>query len=67
MLVKPENKAMVTKVLTYHLISGNIDSKAIAKSIKTGNGKAEFTTAASKLRPPGESFFFFSIPPCIYI
>ena len=43
-LLKPENKAMLTKVLTYHVVSGNFDSKEIAKSIKKGNGKAEFTT-----------------------
>ena len=45
-LLKPENKAMLTKVLTYHVVSGNFDSKEIAKSIKKGNGKAEFTTVA---------------------
>lgn len=45
-LLKPENKAMLTKVLTYHVIAGNFDSKSIAKAIKTGNGKAEFTTVA---------------------
>jgi uncharacterized surface protein with fasciclin (FAS1) repeats len=46
MLLKPENKAMLTKVLTYHVIAGNYDSKAIAKAIKAGNGKAEFTTVS---------------------
>lgn len=46
MLLKPENKAMLTKILTYHVIAGNFDSKAIAKTIKKGNGKAEFTTVA---------------------
>ena len=45
-LLKPENKATLTKVLTYHVIAGNYDSKAIAKAIKAGNGKAEFTTVA---------------------
>ncbi|MEP6849319.1 MAG: fasciclin domain-containing protein [Acidobacteriota bacterium] len=45
-LLKPENKAMLTKVLTYHVISGNYTSKDIAKAIKKGNGKAEFTTVA---------------------
>jgi len=46
MLLKPENKAMLTKVLTYHVLAGNLDSKAIAKAIKHGHGKAEFTTVA---------------------
>lgn len=45
-LVKPENKAMLTKILTYHVVSGNMDSKAIAKAIKAGNGKAELTTVS---------------------
>ena len=46
MLLKPENKPMLSKVLTYHVIAGNFDSKAIAKAIRAGNGKAEFTTVA---------------------
>ena len=46
MLLKPESKAMLTKVLTYHVVAGNFDSKAITKAIKKGNGKAEFTTVA---------------------
>jgi len=43
-LVKPENKATLTKILTYHVVSGNLDSKAIAAAIKAGKGKAELTT-----------------------
>lgn len=43
-LVKPENKATLTKILTYHVVAGNMDSKAIAAAIKAGNGKAELTT-----------------------
>lgn len=43
-LLKPANKAMLTKVLTYHVVAGKMDSKAIAAAIKKGNGKAEFTT-----------------------
>ena len=43
-LLKPENKATLQAVLTYHVVSGNLDSKAIAKAIKEGNGKATFTT-----------------------
>src|SRR5580765_7122175 len=45
-LLKPENKAMLTKILTYHVIAGNYNSKDIVKAIKKGNGKAEFTTVA---------------------
>lgn len=43
-LVKPENKELLTKILTYHVIAGNADSKSIIKAIKAGGGKAEFTT-----------------------
>ncbi len=45
-LVMPENKAMLTKILTYHVVAGNMDSKAIAKAIKKGNGKATFKTVS---------------------
>jgi len=45
-LLMPENKAMLTKVLTYHVVAGNMDSKKIAKAIKKGNGKATFKTVA---------------------
>jgi uncharacterized surface protein with fasciclin (FAS1) repeats len=45
-LLKPENKATLTKILTYHVVAGNMDSKKIAKAIKKGGGKAEFATVA---------------------
>ncbi len=45
-LVKPENKATLTKILTYHVVAGNMDSKSIAKAIKNGGGKAELTTVS---------------------
>lgn len=45
-LLKPENKNMLTKILTYHVVAGKLDSKALAEKIKEGNGKAELTTVA---------------------
>lgn len=45
-LLKPENKATLTKVLTYHVVAGKMDANAIAKAIKAGKGKATFTTVA---------------------
>ena len=45
-LVKPENKATLTKILTYHVVAGRMDSKAIAKAIKKGGGKATFKTVS---------------------
>ena len=45
-LLKPENKSMLTKVLTYHVVAGKYDSKALAKLIKKGNGKAWLKTVS---------------------
>jgi uncharacterized surface protein with fasciclin (FAS1) repeats len=45
-LVKPENKATLTKILTYHVVAGKMDAKTIAAAIKAGNGKAELTTVS---------------------
>lgn len=45
-LLKPEAKGTLTKVLTYHVVAGNMDSKAIAEAIKKGKGKAELATVA---------------------
>lgn len=45
-LVKPENKGTLTKILTYHVLAGKFDSRAIMKAIKKGRGKAEFTTVS---------------------
>ncbi len=45
-LVKPENKAMLTKILTYHVVAGNMDAKKIMKAIKKGGGKAMLTTVS---------------------
>lgn len=43
-LLKPENKKMLQGVLTYHVVAGKMDSKAIAAAIKAGKGKAVLTT-----------------------
>lgn len=45
-LVMPENKETLTKILTYHVVPGMMDSKAIAKAIKAGGGSAKLTTAS---------------------
>jgi uncharacterized surface protein with fasciclin (FAS1) repeats len=45
-LVKPENKATLTKILTYHVLAGKFDSNAIAKRIKAGGGTASFKTVS---------------------
>ena len=43
-LVKPENKGTLTSILTYHVVSGKMDSKELMKMIKAGGGKAMLTT-----------------------
>jgi uncharacterized surface protein with fasciclin (FAS1) repeats len=43
-LLKPENKPMLTKVLTYHVVPGHLDFADMAKMIMAGGGKATLTT-----------------------
>ena len=43
-LVKPENKATLTSILTYHVVAGKMDSKMLMDKIKAGGGKATLTT-----------------------
>lgn len=43
-LLKPENKEMLTKVLTYHVVPGKLSANELKKLIKTGNGTAELKT-----------------------
>jgi len=43
-LLKPENKSKLQAILTYHVVAGNLDSKAVVAAIKSGNGKATLTT-----------------------
>jgi uncharacterized surface protein with fasciclin (FAS1) repeats len=45
-LLKPENKGKLTGVLTYHVVAGKLDSKALDAKIKAGNGTAELSTVA---------------------
>ncbi|RYD54157.1 MAG: fasciclin domain-containing protein [Sphingomonadales bacterium] len=43
-LVKPESKAMLTSILTYHVLPGTISAAKIAKDAKAHMGKASYTT-----------------------
>ncbi|WP_206512962.1 fasciclin domain-containing protein [Larkinella soli] len=45
-LLKPENKGALTGILTYHVVPGRLDAKALAKQIKDGNGTAMLKTVA---------------------
>lgn len=43
-LVKPENKALLTSILTYHVVAGKIDSKMLMELIKKNGGSYTATT-----------------------
>ena len=43
-LLKPENKDMLTKVLTYHVVAGRLSAADLKKQIREGNGTAQLTT-----------------------
>ncbi len=45
-LLKPENKAALQGVLTYHVVAGRISAADIMTAIRKGNGTANFTTVA---------------------
>ncbi|MCW6510426.1 fasciclin domain-containing protein [Lichenifustis flavocetrariae] len=43
-LMKPEMKADLTKILTYHVVPGKIDAEEIVKEIKAGGGSYNMKT-----------------------
>lgn len=45
-LLKPENKGMLTGILTYHVVAGKWDAAAISKMIADGKGMASIKTVA---------------------
>jgi len=45
-LLKPENKAMLTRVLTYHVVPGRLTSTELRKRIKAGGGTAALKTVS---------------------
>lgn len=45
-LLKPENKEMLTTILTYHVVPGKWDAAALSKMIKDGKGKAMIKTVS---------------------
>ena len=45
-LLKPESKAMLTKVLTYHVVSGRLSVDELKKQIKSGGGTATLKTVS---------------------
>ena len=45
-LVRPENKATLTGILTYHVVAGRYDAKRLAQLIKKGGGQATLKTVS---------------------
>lgn len=45
-LLKPENKATLTKILTAHVVSGKLDAAALSQRVMAGNGRATLTTVS---------------------
>jgi uncharacterized surface protein with fasciclin (FAS1) repeats len=43
-LLKPENKAELAKVLTYHVVAGKVSSRALVGMIQKGGGHADLKT-----------------------
>jgi uncharacterized surface protein with fasciclin (FAS1) repeats len=48
MLLQPENKEQLTRVLTYHVVPGRYDAAALMKAIRKGDGKAALKTASGE-------------------
>ena len=45
-LVKPENKAALTKILTYHVVAGKWDAASLLAQIKKDGGKSTIKTVS---------------------
>lgn len=60
-LVKPENKEMLTKILTYHVLPGKYNSKQVWDTVKAGNGKAMMDTVQ------GEKLTFWTKGKDLYV
>lgn len=45
-LLKPENKEMLTKILTYHVVAGRWGAAELKKQIKEGHGQATLKTVS---------------------
>jgi uncharacterized surface protein with fasciclin (FAS1) repeats len=45
-LLKPESKSKLATILTYHVVSGNLDAAAVIAAVNAGKGKAEVTTVS---------------------
>jgi uncharacterized surface protein with fasciclin (FAS1) repeats len=56
MLLKPENKPTLVKVLTYHVVPGRMTAVALMKAVKDGEGEAHIKTVEGEdlvVKQPG--------------
>lgn len=60
-LVKPENKEMLTKILTYHVLAGKYNAKEIWAAVKAGNGMSRMKTVQ------GEELTFWTKGKNLYV
>ena len=47
--MKPEAKATLVKILTYHVIAGDFDAAAVVKAIEDGGGSAKLKTVSGNV------------------
>ncbi len=45
-LLKPENKATLAKILTYHVVAGNLDAATVIKAITAAKGSLSVKTVS---------------------
>jgi uncharacterized surface protein with fasciclin (FAS1) repeats len=45
-LLKAENKSTLAKILTYHVVAGELDAAAVVNAITKGNGQATLKTVS---------------------
>jgi len=45
-LLKPENKDLLTKILTYHVVAGKVSAEDLKKQIKAGHGQTMLKTVS---------------------
>lgn len=48
-LLEPENKDMLTRILTYHVVPGRLDFESLSRQIDNGDGKAKLKTASGEM------------------
>jgi uncharacterized surface protein with fasciclin (FAS1) repeats len=54
-LLKPENKATLDKILTYHVVAGRFDAPALELQIKASGGKAMLKTVEGDMLSVSDS------------